>query len=266
MEDWRSYENIAEAYERNWQPRMELVARHLLELASLVTGRSLLDVGTGTGAVLAAIGERLEDLGRVAACDRARAMLRRAKSRFPRVQAILADARALPFPARSFDVVTANLVVSHLRDYPLALVEAKRVLGRSGSVCVSGWGRSTNACAGVWTALLGEVGGPGIAELALAEIAPAEAHFSDPARMSEALRAVGFAAVHVEVAEVSVDQTLEEYLADRALSAGGRCARAQIGEARWQAFLARAAREIEKHFGKRLCYTQSAIMGTGSKD
>src|SRR5437879_4926550 len=47
MADWRSYDTIAEAYERIWAPRFEAVARHLLAAAPPVEGSRLLDLGTG---------------------------------------------------------------------------------------------------------------------------------------------------------------------------------------------------------------------------
>ncbi len=47
MEDWRSYNAIADAYGRTWAPRFELVARHLRALTPPVEGVRLIDLGAG---------------------------------------------------------------------------------------------------------------------------------------------------------------------------------------------------------------------------
>lgn len=69
MDDWRSYDSIAESYERIWAPRFAVVARHLLTLAPPAEGARLLDVGTGTGAVAVALGDGLRTLRQAVGCD-----------------------------------------------------------------------------------------------------------------------------------------------------------------------------------------------------
>jgi len=78
MTDWRSYDTIAEAYERVWAPRFEMVAHQLLALAPPVEGARLLDLGTGTGAIALAIGDKRMRLRSVVGCDLSRPMLLRA--------------------------------------------------------------------------------------------------------------------------------------------------------------------------------------------
>src|SRR5713226_7097399 len=41
MDDWRSYDAIAETYDRIWAPRLETVAGHLLALSSPAEGARL---------------------------------------------------------------------------------------------------------------------------------------------------------------------------------------------------------------------------------
>ena len=54
MNDWRSYDGVAEVYERVHAPRFVAVARDLLALAGVSAGARVLDVGTGTGVAAAA--------------------------------------------------------------------------------------------------------------------------------------------------------------------------------------------------------------------
>ncbi len=49
MNDWRSYDEVAETYERVHAPRLLEVARELVALAEVGEGQRVLDVGTGTG-------------------------------------------------------------------------------------------------------------------------------------------------------------------------------------------------------------------------
>ena len=51
MSDWRSYDEIAERYDRVWSARFEAVARHIWALMSPRASDKLLDIGTGTGIV-----------------------------------------------------------------------------------------------------------------------------------------------------------------------------------------------------------------------
>jgi ubiquinone/menaquinone biosynthesis C-methylase UbiE len=108
MADWRSYDGIADDHVRLWAPRFERATR--LALAAPPAGGRLLDVGTGTGAVAAALSERVDDLTEVVGCDLSVPMLSPARRRVPRLQVAVAEATRLRFPGESFDVVTASFV------------------------------------------------------------------------------------------------------------------------------------------------------------
>ena len=49
MNDWRSYDEVAEAYERVHAPRLAVVARDLVAFAEIGADANVLDIGTGTG-------------------------------------------------------------------------------------------------------------------------------------------------------------------------------------------------------------------------
>ena len=49
MSDWRTYDDVAETYERVHATRFAEVARDLVEQMRLTDGARVLDVGTGTG-------------------------------------------------------------------------------------------------------------------------------------------------------------------------------------------------------------------------
>ena len=58
MDDWRSYDSVAETYARIHAPRLAEPARDLVELTGVEAGWRVLDVGTGTGVAAFEAGER----------------------------------------------------------------------------------------------------------------------------------------------------------------------------------------------------------------
>lgn len=127
---------------------MRLDQREVLRLLPEVTGRSVLDVGCGTGRYLQLLTER--GAARVVGLDPEPAMLARAGC------GALARASlpALPVRSGAFDAVVCALVVGHLPDLPAAIRELARVL-RPGGVLVysdvhpagarNGWRRTFRA-------------------------------------------------------------------------------------------------------------------------
>jgi ubiquinone/menaquinone biosynthesis C-methylase UbiE len=109
-----------------------------LELASPETADRLLDVATGTGALLRRLATRPVLPGRVVGVDASRAMLARAPELPAGWQLVVADATRLPFAQGSFDVLTAVYLL-HLLDQPAraaVLSEAARVLADGGRLVV----------------------------------------------------------------------------------------------------------------------------------
>lgn len=112
--------------------RNRLILATMQRAIGPLAGRSLLDVGCGTGFVTAA----LERAG-LEACgiDMSLTGLRHARRRM-RGPLICQDAGSLPFDAR-FDVVMLCDVIEHTPDDLLVLREAARVLDARGSVVVT---------------------------------------------------------------------------------------------------------------------------------
>jgi ubiquinone/menaquinone biosynthesis C-methylase UbiE len=107
----------------------------LFEAVRLKAGDRVLDLGTGPGNSAAAAKARG---AKVMGVDFSESMVEEARRRAG-VEVQLADAHALPFEDRSFDVVIANLVVHHLGAPDRALREANRVLTPGGRLGFTVW-------------------------------------------------------------------------------------------------------------------------------
>lgn len=108
----------------------------LLAAAGVGPGTRLLDVGCGTGELLADAAARG---AAVAGADVAPAMAARARRAAPGADVRVADAEDLPWADGAFDVVAA-VALLHLADDPgAAVAEAARVLAPGGLLAVCGW-------------------------------------------------------------------------------------------------------------------------------
>jgi SAM-dependent methyltransferase len=99
----------------------------------VVRGATVLDVGTGTGAVAAAA--LAGGAARVVGTDLAFGMIEHAAGTRP--AGVVANALSLPFASRSFDAVLAGCVLNHIAVPADALREMARVTRAGGAVLAS---------------------------------------------------------------------------------------------------------------------------------
>ncbi|MFO1261313.1 MAG: metalloregulator ArsR/SmtB family transcription factor [Sphingomonadaceae bacterium] len=98
----------------------------------------LLDLGTGTGRMIALLGQSATQ---VSAIDRSPDMLRLARAKLPpesadRVDLLLGDFCALPLDDASADLVTAHQILHYSATPHLAIAEAARVLKPGGRILI----------------------------------------------------------------------------------------------------------------------------------
>ena len=118
-----------------WSVPLEREAlRVALDLADISPGNRVLDVATGTGALLRELDKRDLRAIRAIGIDRSRAMLAEAERVLRDAALVEADARALPFPDGCFDVITVSYLLHLLgpEDRAVALSEVRRVLHPGG--------------------------------------------------------------------------------------------------------------------------------------
>ncbi|MBW8744623.1 MAG: methyltransferase domain-containing protein [Sphingomonas sp.] len=164
---------------------------HVLELAQIGPGQSVLDVGCGTGTLAIAAKRRVGPGGRVTGVDASGDMLARARRKAarqgPDIAFVQGTAQDLPFAPASFDVLLCTTVLHCL---PAAqrgecLAEMARVLKPEGRLLLVDFGGSAASKRGVFGHmhahrrfdLAGEISG--LSDVGLSEIARGPTGFTD---------------------------------------------------------------------------------------
>lgn len=134
MSDWG---RIAGFYDLQlWLERAALEAA--IDLAAIEADDRVLDLGTGSAALLRRLGRRRIVFGQAMGIDSSPQMLARAPALTDRCELLEADATELPFPSESFDVIFATYLL-HLLDRQeraAVLAEARRVMRPAGRLVV----------------------------------------------------------------------------------------------------------------------------------
>lgn len=103
-------------------------------------GFRVLELGCGTGSMWRGQEELIAKCAELVLSDFSAGMLEAAKEAVsgPNVHHMVIDIQDIPFPAGSFDLVIANMMLYHVPDLPRALAEVRRVLKDEGCfVCAT---------------------------------------------------------------------------------------------------------------------------------
>ncbi|PYQ76954.1 MAG: bifunctional demethylmenaquinone methyltransferase/2-methoxy-6-polyprenyl-1,4-benzoquinol methylase [Acidobacteria bacterium] len=120
--------------DRRWKTR-------LVNLASPAAGARALDLATGTGDIAFALAARGAD---VVGLDITHRMLVLARAK-RREKFVVGDMMALPFPPRSFDIVTTGYGLRNVPSLTIAVDEIQRVLRPGGQLVSLDFNRPSNA-------------------------------------------------------------------------------------------------------------------------
>jgi ubiquinone/menaquinone biosynthesis C-methylase UbiE len=114
------------------------LARAMCEAASVQPGQRALDVGCGSGALVAALSERL-GAENVTGIDPSEPFVDAARARVLGARIEVGSAESLPFADDEFDATLAQLVVNFLADPDQGLREMSRVTRKDGAVAGCVW-------------------------------------------------------------------------------------------------------------------------------
>lgn len=132
--------SAAESYERFMGRWSRTLAKRMVAFGSVRDGESILDVGSGTGALTLAIVDAVPT-ARVVGVDRSAAFVAwaQAHSDDANVSFESGDAQHLPFGDSTFDRALSMLTLNFVPDPPGALREMRRVTRGGGVVAVAVW-------------------------------------------------------------------------------------------------------------------------------
>lgn len=135
--------SIPELYERLFVPLIfEPYAHDLAERVGRLAPQSVLEVAAGTGVLTRALAAKLPAGTRIVATDLNQPMLDEARRRTPndaRITWQQADAQALPFGDRQFDVVVCQFGAMFFPDKVAAYRQFKRALRPDGRLLFNVW-------------------------------------------------------------------------------------------------------------------------------
>jgi ubiquinone/menaquinone biosynthesis C-methylase UbiE len=263
--DWRAYDSIAEGYARVHQPRMEVPAADLVELANLASGARVLDVGTGTGAVARAASAAVGAEGMVVGIDASMPMLTQARSQGGGPKYAAAEAIDLPFRDQAFGAVLAGFVLAHFTRYETALFDILRVLATGGTFGVSTWGPSEDEFQRAWREVCEHYAEHEVLRDAMATVVPWEERFADPERLKMALHDAGVRDILISRRQYRFQMTADDYLLGRESAASGRFLRQMLGPELWERLRARAREVFAERFDDRFYDFRDVIVAVGFK-
>ncbi len=265
MSDWRSYDTVAETYERIHAPRLREPARDLIRATDLSAGARVLDVGTGTGVAAAEAVSAIGDGGSVVGIDGSTGMLAVARRERPQVRTIAAVVIDLPFRDGTFDAVVGNFVIAHFTKYQTALHDLLRVLRPGGRLAMTAWSDGQDELTRTWLELVWSVVPRDVLEAAMADAIPWRDRFRRRDSMEETLLDAGLRHVRTERRPYRFRYPLDEYVEGLGTWATGRFVRSMLGDRAFESFLARARETFGERFADPVLDFRDVLVAVGSK-
>jgi ubiquinone/menaquinone biosynthesis C-methylase UbiE len=260
-EDWRSYDGVAETYERVHAPRFAEVAADLVALAGIAPGMTVLDLGTGTGVVGAAA--RAAGAGAVGV-DPSFPMLRIARAVRPSLPVALAEAIDLPFRPATFDAVLAGFVLAHCARPDTALFDVLRVTKPGGTVGVSAWADGRDAFTAAWLEIVHGAIPKDVLDAALAGAIPHHDRFRKAAGLSEDLHRAGLRTIRVERMAYEWTYAQDDYVDGLQTWATGRFVRGMLDDGSWERLMERTRAVFAERFPDPLHDRRTVLLAVGT--
>jgi SAM-dependent methyltransferase len=256
---WVSYDSVADTYERVAVPWFTDLAEDLIVAVAPAPGEQILDVGTGTGLALQ-VAHRVSPSSTIVGVDPSLGML--SKLRLGSVaKRVSAMAPGLPFAPRSFDVVLANLSLSHVPNLAEAVADVFHLLRVGGRFGCTAWAvpeddrpgcarGEANRILESTQARLGLDGTPPVRAV------PWEDVLREPDELRRLLTIAGFDDVELVPHRSTWRLTIEDYTSG--WGSQGRYRRHVAGETRWRRYIEEASTALRSAIGDEIEITNLA--------
>ena len=131
----RFFDSVVDIFEKPLPKEVERRLSYIVSLAKIKSSSVVLDVGTGTGALIPHILKcRPKE---IIACDLSEKMLEKLKEKYPEVKTHQAHVKDLPLPDASIDIAFFNAVWPNIGDKPSTLKNLYRMFGQGGKIVIS---------------------------------------------------------------------------------------------------------------------------------
>lgn len=253
------YSQRAEAYDELWSPVIRPAGERLITQLSLSSAQSIVDVGTGAGALLPAI--RLAAPGAtILGVDRSEGMLRVAQEKYPGPLALM-DVQKLALGTERFDAAVIAFVLFHVPSPEQCLREVNRVLKPGGSVGTVTWGADRVPTAyAVWDEEL-EAAGAHVIELPAVDN---RACCDNSAKVTVLLEQAGFRLRRVWSESIDYRWRPDDYFAYQTRSTS-RLRLLSLSEDERQVCLDRIRKRLSGAHDEQYVYTGEVIMAIAHK-
>jgi O-methyltransferase/aklanonic acid methyltransferase len=267
--DWRSYDSVVALYDDVAVPRFTPLARDLVATVAPAEAATVLDVGTGTGLAAQYARAAVGPEGFVVGVDPSPGMLALARAS-REVTVVAAMTPGLPLRADVFDVVVANLVLSHVPDYAAALLDIVRVLRHGGRFGCTAWGpnepaHDENEQDEAGELLDSTIRSCGIDTTLPVEPVPWEEHLRDCDRLAATLGDAGLGDVAVDLHTYRWVIPVDRYVDGRDWTPRHRYLRGVAGPSRWDDIRAQAVAELRGRFGASIRAIGHVWVAVGAK-
>jgi len=131
----KDYQKLAPEYDHRWQKFLALSQSNVLQNwpQNLPENARILDLGCGTGSMLAQIHDQYPDY-RLTGVDCSNDMLKIARENVPNANFIEADIENIDLPHKGFDVVLSLNILHHLNDQKSHLETLKKLAKPDGDI------------------------------------------------------------------------------------------------------------------------------------